>query len=248
MARRKGSEAEQIAEKGLEARLDLLIRNAEFKQDLVNGREMCSQYKKALCRSVEKTQKRKEMNIELEPLKWKYAHYLAKWDLNWGPWEYTNTEGIDFPSLSPKELKTLFKQAFIERDQRVDEYERWGESSPPHMFRLPVIASDPVARERERVSMAPPDHDPEYGEEDEVSEEELDDLVHGQVGKKLNLELNLTFPRDVLEELVRLNLEEVFNRMKEPKKRQRLDKFDFQLRVFDLHKIRYYIPPDNDPV
>jgi len=52
MARRKGPEAEQIAKKGLEARLELLIRNVEFKQDLVHGREMCSQYKKALGRSV----------------------------------------------------------------------------------------------------------------------------------------------------------------------------------------------------
>jgi len=257
MPRRKGPEAEQIAKKGLEARLELLIRNVEFKQDLVNGREMWSQYKKAPSswylppdpkhpnyqkwmeqyHSGEKTQKRKEMKNEKKQLKDKYDHYLAKWDLNWGPWEYVDTKNVDFPSLSPKKLKTLFEEAFTERDQWNERYEGWGESSLPHMFRLPVIASDPVAAKRFWATMnIPADDNPADGVWHWLSEEKLDDLVHGQVGKKLTLELNLTFPRDVLEELVRLNLEQVFKRKKDSNERQRWDKIDFQLKVFDLHE------------
>ena len=47
MARRKGSEAERVAQNGLEARLELLIRNTAFKQDLVEGRRLYAQYQKA---------------------------------------------------------------------------------------------------------------------------------------------------------------------------------------------------------
>jgi hypothetical protein len=147
---------------------------------------------------------------------------LAKWDLNWDPWEYVDTKGVDFPSLSPKDLGGLFKKASAERKKRAER----DEAGPPEMFRLPVISWDPVERERERVrnNLIPADYEPEDGEGYVMSEEELEDLVPGTVGKKLTLELNLTFPRDVLEELVRLQLNQVFKRKKEPPTKQRLDK------------------------
>jgi len=260
MTRRITDEAKKAAKKGLEARLELLVRNVAFKQDLVKGQEMYIQYRNApiptytplyanpylsldvrrqsyqesmeKSPSFEEYTKQQEIRTKERQLKSKYDHYLAKWDLKWGPWEYVDTKNVDFPSLSPRELKTLFKQASTEGDLM------WGKSGPPHIFRLPVIASDPVALERDRVSeeLGPAGYDPEDGEPYVWSEEELDDFVPGQVGKKLNLELNLTFPRDVLEELVRLNLERVFKSGKEPKKRQHLSKIKDQLRVFDLHK------------
>lgn len=38
MPRRKGDEAKERAQKGLDVRLELLIRNDKFKHDLENGR------------------------------------------------------------------------------------------------------------------------------------------------------------------------------------------------------------------
>ena len=47
MPRRKGSEAENAAKKQLEVRLEFLIRNDLFKQDLVKGQELYAQYRNA---------------------------------------------------------------------------------------------------------------------------------------------------------------------------------------------------------
>lgn len=257
MARRKGNEAERIAQKRLDARLELLLRNEEFKQDLGKGNEMYLDYLKApgpvYCPparkdsdyqswveqyyKAEKITKRQEMNTHKDRLKLKYAHYLAKWDLNWGPWEYVASKEVDFPSLSLKELKELFKKASAERDKRAERDRLDGEHGPPQMFRLPVLAWDPVERERERVRhFIPADFEPEDGEDYVMPEEELAELVPGQIGKKLTLELNLTFPRDVLEELVKVHLDQLFKRRKQPPTRQRMDKIEDQLRVFDLVK------------
>jgi hypothetical protein len=256
MTRRKGDEAEKVAQKGLEARLELLIRNDKFRDELEKGREMYFQYRNAptsvYCppdskdpnyqkwrekyHNLDNVDKRQEWRTQENQLKFKYDHYLAKWDLNWGPWEYVDTKGMDFPNLSPKELKELFNRASSEREKCAQRDLENGEPGPPEMFRLPVISWDPVEHKRAKIICNAADAAGEDGITQEELEAYADDLVPGQVGKKLTLELNLTFPRDVLEELVRLNLEQVFNRRKEPPKRQRLGNIEDQLRVFDLAK------------
>ena len=101
MTRRTRDEAKEAAQNGLEARLELLIRNAEFKWDLVKGQEMHMAYQKAsrlgpvYCPpdskdanyqkwrkkyySLVNVDKRQDISTQINRLQVKYIHFLAKW-------------------------------------------------------------------------------------------------------------------------------------------------------------------------
>ena len=188
-------------------RLRFLLRNQNFRRDLMEVRAAGHQSDIIIEEGVS----------ESSPLPDKYGPFVQKWGLEWFPSDLLwGTNGEPLPRSIPDEERVLMK-ALTEWKDHPDMLVR----SP---VRPPVITEDPAQTY----------YDDHQGEEEHP---------YIKPGTRLHIEVDLSYPRDVVEALIGDGLLKAYERRERlqakgfiprPHQRQRLDKMNFQLEVYDL--------------
>jgi hypothetical protein len=196
MPRRTLNEARQVAEAESVLRLRFLLRNQNFRQDMMQVR--AAGHQSEVIHGEGKPG-------EPLPTPNKYDDFVRKWGLVWFPSDLLwSSNGQSLPRSLPDEEapNVLFR-------------------SP---VRPPVIAEDPAQRY----------YDDHQGEKEHP---------YIRPGTRLSIDVDLSYPRDVVEALIGDELRNAYEKrerhqekgfLPRPHERQRLDKMDFQLQVYDL--------------
>ncbi len=237
MPRRTGKEASLVALKEGWTRVRLLLRNPDFRKELSEARK---HYMTFFDTAPESATGENPVENEKEKYSYeKYQAFLKRWNLANLPHEFmVPTTSLD--SIQAEEA-LLWKHMVDSKSDPDPAYR--------YIFRRAVLASDPDEEKLQQFwEDAVPAFDPD---EEKLQKDNVDALAEGQTispprdlqpGNSLVLTLDLGYPQDVLEEVIRFELTRAMKKRhrRENKgkfshtpKRRRLDKSDFQLAVYD---------------
>jgi len=225
MAHRTGKEASLVAWKEGWTRVRLLLRNPDFRKELSEARK---HYMTFFDTAPEVAAGKNPVGNKGEKYTYKkYEAFLKRWNLPLLPHEFAvPTASLD--SIQAEEA--LLWKHMVDSQSHPDPECRY-------IFRPAVLASDP---DEEKLQQFLEDED------------NVDALAEGQTispprdlqpGNSLVLTLDLGYPKDVLEEMVSIELTRAMKKrhyledkgkFPHTPRRRRLDKINIQLAVFDL--------------
>ncbi len=243
MPRRRGTEAQAVAIKENLGRLSLLLRNPDFRKDLVEARrhpeaiwaKFSGPVSEELIKMAMAEQEAQETESQAaNPQKEQppeqpartvrdYWDLLSKWGLLWFPQDIIRAESL------PSTIEQL--ESAIHDEMKV--WIQSPDATAGYVHRPAVIAEDPAQVFIDR-----------YWDGDDPRK--LPPRLC--VGKLLHLRVDMSYPVDVLCALIEVELRRVYKQNRErenrvrgrqvlpakPPRRRRLDKLGLQLKVYDL--------------
>ena len=207
MPRRTLQQAQHAAIEEIIVRTRFLLRNRDFRRDLME------------------VQRRFTTDRNMES----YFELLHNWDLQWFPVKLISAGDHLHGTVEGYEA-ALAEAMIASRDSpRVQDH---------FIFSPPVVASCPYETYAENLV----EQNLDILENEGSFEVNVPDYIPG-AGKVLDLRVDLSYPQDVLEAKIKVELSKAMKKRRKyqqkgllppTSQRQRLDKVDFQLAVFDL--------------